>query len=353
MARDIHKAFGEIYSGAQKSAQTLGDAVIGDQLRDLQRQALSTQRKNNASAVPFCYRIDAVWIKDTFKIIEINPDNVGGVEDSFELRQLYRRYLPEENPPPLPAERIAMALKRLHPGEPGRIVYTDAECRMCAYRLSAILAKLGVAATPVHLNDLQDDDIKYTWIYRHLLYEDLFVHDFTGTVPTPTARAVEYFLNLAIDGDVAIYNPISDRLVFDKRFMAVDSLPFTISDEAKSSIKKWVAHTELISSTDARQLQLFPPEDKVIKMAKGMGGRGVYLPGMHFGDQNIGDNYWIKQDYLRQEQIEVESSGGWKPVYNLVHGIYVVNGDFAGDHLRVSSNPVVNVASGGGMIPAL
>jgi len=352
LVKDVTRAFQVLYPAVQSSEDRINEAVIGTNLLEQQKLVMKSAL-NDQSISPFCYRIDAIWTGNTFKIIEINPDNAGGLEDSFDLRHLYKTNSNKHSDVPIAASRLADTLLALHGPTPGRIVYTDSICQVMASRLARILNKLSVPAIPIHINDLREDWLDYKWIYRHFLYTDFFVHEAGDSLPAPTKEAVEHFLALSLKKSVAIYNPLSDRLLFDKRLLDPQFVSSYLPANLLADLNRWFAASEVIDSVQAIQLKSVLTSSKVVKWARGLGGKGVYLPGMNYSGEDLSNGEWITQDYYAPEKIPVLKNGNWDINMYLVHGLFVVNGEFAGNHLRVSTNPVVNVSSGGGMIPAL
>jgi hypothetical protein len=352
LVRDVHFTLTKLFKALPNSSTLVRDALIGSEMHDVQRLALTAQVTAPGN-FPFCYRIDALWTGETFKVIEINNDNAGGLEDSFDLRLIYQRHLSRRTVHPTPAIVLAKALKSMFGTTPGRIVYTDGICEVLAFRLASILSKLGVPCAPLHLNELSNDRHSGFWIYRHFLFEDLFVHDNSKPTPTPTLDAVEGFLKRVIDGKYVVYNALRDRLLFDKRLLAQKVLANYISKGDMNRFLQWVAPTQVIDTNIASKIGEPGFRNIVIKSARGMGGKQVYTPGKNFSHERIADGNWVEQTYVEPETIQILRDGGWRGDWNLVHGIFVIGGHYAGNHIRVASGDIINVSGGGGMIPNL
>lgn len=348
LTADVHPSLTDLLHRLQSDKLAIAAACIGDNFIDLQKSSMQSPRGPSRN-FPFCYRVDAVWDGKRFRILEVNTDNVGGIEDSFSLRCLYRSMSDPYAVPRLPACTLASRLKQLHPKGAGRIVYTDGVCEVAANRLVWILNALGTACCSTHINDLASDPINYSWIYRDFMFEDLFIPVRNDPVLPPDAESVKYFLSLCRDGRVPVYNTMASCLISDKRWLCQENLKGKISS---SSIKRFLKHVMLTKPFDKSAVT---PDGKVregivVKPGGGSGGNGIRMPG-DLCSKNLVDH--VMQDFIKPEQCFLMFPGGWKRQVNVIHGLYIVDGVFAGDHIRASPSLVVNVASGGAMIPAL
>lgn len=331
----------------RKDEDYLHEAAIGSRMKSEQ---VSLFRSQGTMEMPFLMRVDCLWDGERFWICEVNCDAVGGIEDAYFLHKVYSEHVElgdVKRRTPLAGIQLANYLIDYYGrNSKGIVVYTDAICRNAGGRLAHLLALQGLNVENVHLNDLEENMDGVRWIWRHLLLTDLFENESSGLVPAPRDQEVQYFLSCCGRKDIDVLSPISDRLLFDKRFLCKEVASKYVSEEVWNSFAKWVPESHLICDNDMGHDGIVP-DGWVFKPARGFGGTGI-----RFAKDSVPRNEeakrdtWIRQKLINCERIDVFSGQKNTESYYSVHGAHILAGEFIGDHLRVGPTKLARGSSG-------
>lgn len=183
---------------------------------------------------------------------------------------------------------------------------------------------------------------------------------------------VQQFLRGIRYGEVVTVNPIRSRLAGDKGLMemltssAFDRFFTATENQAKARLLPWTRKLfERNTDYHGRQIDLVQfiakrPEKFVLKPGSGFGGQDVILgPFCDIQDWQARLEEFLNQGGVVQEYVPVKKhptplTEGTSVVTQegyLTLGAFAIRGEYAGCIGRVSQDPVVNVARGGGIVP--
>jgi uncharacterized circularly permuted ATP-grasp superfamily protein len=182
------------------------------------------------------------------------------------------------------------------------------------------------------------------------------------------------FLRALRHGDVVVVNPLRSRLAGNKGVLeiltsqAFERFFTPAENQAKLRLLPW---SRLLQErrTDylGREIDLLPfiasrPEKFVLKPGGAFGGQGVVLGPFCDKQQWVArldeavNQQGVVQEYVPAYQHVTMLTEGAEIVEQkkyLTLGAFAIRGEYAGCIGRVSEDPVVNVARGGGIIPVL
>jgi len=116
-------------------------------------------------------------------------------------------------------------------------------------------------------------------------------------------------------------------------------------------LSKWVLPSEVM--TQQQMAQQMGLNTHVLKATRSFSGQHVLTHDRPTLEVSGGKKVWLRQQYVEAESVTTYRFGqttqevlATQP--RAVHGIYVFNGAFVGDHLRFSESSVVNARGGHG-----
>lgn len=390
----IAKQLGKIYEKlGRRLESTLGiNAKLLKHLSADQQSVLATAPTTAGWATTL--RADFLYESDALKIVEVNTDNVAGVED---LILQYWHYLEKAPKTVLPVirrseERIANTLiswiahhyslftKRAVSDKPPQIaiVFADRDESMFFAR---VLEHLLVKHTSWNVLTCRPENLvrdngelairlprgetfKADLILRHYLFFEMF--------NTNTGQLLPEFAEiLAAEAEhrALFLNPTSERRIFSKALMTElwdlkNKKDSFLDSEERAFIDDYLVPTE------NAQYSKDDPIGYITKPADSYGGNGIRIRYSEdssgiLGDPRFSDYPWVRQPALRAECFE-----RWTRVHPLgsdaslairvpvftVHGLLIHKLDqhqLTGVMTRVGPDPIVNWSRGAAVLPAL
>ena len=339
-------------------------------------------------------------------IVEVNTDNVGGIEDLIIMTGYFlnaevnatRRSLLKRSWSALINTYLAWLDKHFdHSADfvgddknfPGSIhdatIALVAEDRGSSFALTRVLAALlrsnglrVVCCRPEHLtfandilsvpNELGRGRIPVHVVLKDWLWEEMFDGS-VGTMQCWRKSHFEPILNAVERRKVLLLNPATERILFSKGLLAeltnASSEFFDLDQEDRSYIEKYILPTELLKAL---------PEDigseQVIKPVSCSGGKGVIIGSTTTPDKTdpglsgaLKQSLWVRQPRIRPEMIttlyqrDLTDRAVKTDLYS-VHGIIVYSAPglrraLAGVMTRVGPEPVVNFSRGAQIVPGI
>ncbi|MDX1612434.1 MAG: circularly permuted type 2 ATP-grasp protein, partial [Candidatus Thermoplasmatota archaeon] len=189
-------------------------------------------------------------------------------------------------------------------------------------------------------------------------------------VQEPDAQAL---LTAYEAGTVCMVNSPRSPIVGNKKIMAViqePSILSRLSPAQRAAVKRFLPWTAILREgkttiqgykVDLGEFVRHNKDKLVLKPAQSYGGKDVYLgqdteeeAWQRLVDENIGDNTWVVQEMVKipKELFPViEEDEVTMRLLNVNINPFVFGGTFAGAYTRISRSNVINVASGGGIVP--
>jgi len=187
-------------------------------------------------------------------------------------------------------------------------------------------------------------------------------------------REMKEFLAAMRDRAMCTVNPFRALIGSHKEIMALmtnEDMHYLYNEEEREYIKKYVPWTRKLDETITLSPEgvdismheyLLKNKDKVVlKPTGGAGGQDVYVGKITdyakweaVVDHCMGCSWWIAQEVMEIPEYEfpiLKDGKVIKEKRNLNINPYIFNGKYAGMLGRISSSKVVNVSSGGGIIP--
>jgi glutathionylspermidine synthase len=371
------------------AAETLPSDWPLDHFQQTERDILNEWGRPSCWATTL--RADVVFDdNDRAQVVEVNTDNVGGLEDLLMMIGFHARH--EDDPDR--RKLLFRSLERLtatydewltshyrhfqskidkRPSDLRdagiAIVAEDRESSSALTRvLAAHLRARGFNATacrPEHLtigpggessliDELGSGTKPVHVILRDLLWEELFDDENERRVPKPHLHSL---LDQGREGQVLFLNPLTERLLFSKAVLAELCTKkhglFETNDLEDEFLSRYVAPTEFYDASS-----------HVLKPASAYGGQGVMIvEGRRPSNGRARTMPWVRQARLNAETVNTL----YRPRSELtptrrdlfaVHGLIIYGapgGDakFAGVMTRVGPDPVVNFSKGAQIVPGV
>lgn len=335
-------------------------------------------------------RFDGFLQGGDLKFLEFNCDSPGGpgygdviaeafrghLLDSGRLGTWYRVTEQRRVPP------LARTLKRCydawrkgrdHPEDPFVVLadWRDVDSRPDIEITTRRFGDLGLEAAMADPRDLTLDgdrlmleDRQVDVIYKRVIVEEL--------VREPAARdLVEAYKA----GAVCMVNAPRSCIVGNKKILALLHRPGIqreLTPEQRVAVDRFVPWTKILQPGKTRvegytvHLRDFVLDNKnrlVLKAAQGYGGRQVHLgfetseeEWGHLVDSHIEDGTWVVQELvdIPKELYPVVDDGQvYMKLLNVNINPFVFGGEYAGAYTRVSTESVINVSHGGGIVPTM
>jgi uncharacterized circularly permuted ATP-grasp superfamily protein len=213
------------------------------------------------------------------------------------------------------------------------------------------------------------DGVPVDVVYRRALVEDVL-----DPHASPGAAAL---IASVREGAVAMLNPFPARVANNKKLLALLGAPqfahLLADDEERRIVADCIPWTRILATGgtslpdgSAGDLPAFVSahrEDLVLKPASDYGGHNVHL-GLHTDQQSwdalvfahAGTGDWIVQRYLDVPRGRFPAIEDGRLVVRDRHfniNPFAIGGRYAGMITRISTEPVINVSAGGGLLPCV
>jgi glutathionylspermidine synthase len=206
-------------------------------------------------------------------------------------------------------------------------------------------------------------------VYRRALVEDVL-----DPYASPGAAAL---IAAVREGAVAMFNPFPARVANNKKLLALVGAPafahLLADDEERRVVRECIPWTRVLatggtslpdgSAGDLPSYVSAHREQLVLKPASDYGGHNVYLgtttpqatwDALVFAHAGTSD--WIVQEYLEVPTGRFPAIEDGRLVVRERHfniNPFAIGGRFAGMITRISTEPVINVSAGGGLLPCV
>lgn len=239
------------------------------------------------------------------------------------------------------------------------------------------LEAAGFDATHATLDELRRIDGRLSVHGRpvDIVYRRALVEDVLDPYASPGAAAL---IAAVREGTVAMFNPFPARVANNKKLLALIGAPefahLLVDDEERRIVSETIPWTRILahggtslpdgSAGDLATYVRDHRDDLVLKPASDYGGHNVHLGRLTLPDiwealvdAHAGTGEWIVQLYLdvptgRFPAIDDE---GHLVVHERHFNInpFAIGGQYAGMITRISTEPVINVSAGGGLLPCV
>jgi glutathionylspermidine synthase len=331
-------------------------------------------------------RLDILFDGKNIKFVEFNTDNPGGrgwtdtYEDLYKESSLYKDLISEFA---VPTDRnivkgefdaILSCFKEMNISDPPRLAlveFSSSGVRGDVEIIRDYFIEHGVEANIIDGRDfeyrngkLYSNGVNFNMLHRGLRAEFFLrypreLKDFHKGVQNRAACMVNSFR--AVLGSEKsmlsfISNPMNHHYFTEEQIKVIKKhIPWTRKFDETITMSKEGEEVTLKSYMMSRKNEL------VVKPATGAGGYGVMvgkttdqLKWNEIVEGYSGDPGWIVQEYAEIPQIKLPVIKNNKVVFEskfLNISPYVFNGKYVGALGRVSAKDVINVSSGGGIIP--
>ena len=333
-------------------------------------------------------RLDVIFDGKTLKFIEFNTDNPGGrgwtdtIEDIFAESSLYQDLISNTGYVPgsrridqLQFEALMACFNEWSGGaEKPRLAiasYAGIGSRGDDEIVRDYFIEKGVEA---NLIDPRDFELSGGRLRSNGVTFNLLLRGMTSRFFLKYPRELREFVRGVNAGAVCTVNSFRGTLGSEKSILSFLSNPLNhhyFTPEEARAIKDHIPWTRKFDETvtlspdgDEVSIKAFMANNRerlVIKPTTGAGGYGVMvgkttdpLVWLDTIDDHIGSPYWIVQDYVEIPTVKLPIIKANKVVVEsryLNLSPYVFGGRYAGMLGRVSSQDVINVSAGGGVIP--
>ncbi|MCW2949665.1 MAG: hypothetical protein JWN41_678 [Thermoleophilia bacterium] len=206
--------------------------------------------------------------------------------------------------------------------------------------------------------------------YRRALVEDVL-----DPYASPGAAAL---IAAVREGAVAMFNPFPARVANNKKLLALIGAPefahLLLDDEEREIVATTIPWTRVLahggtslpdgSAGDLSSFVRGHRDELVLKPASDYGGHNVHLGRLTFPDvwealvdAHAGTGEWIVQQYLEVPKgtFPAIDAEGRLVVHERHFNInpFAIGGHYAGMITRISTEPVINVSAGGGLLPCV
>lgn len=245
--------------------------------------------------------------------------------------------------------------------------------------ICAALEAAGFDATHASLDELilrdgrlgiDGDERPVDVVYRRALVEDVL-----DPHASPGAAALIAAIRA---GTVAMFNPFPARVANNKKLLALIGAPefahLLLDEEERAVVRDTMPWTRVLSTGgtslpdgnagDLPGYVIAHRDDLVLKPASDYGGHNVHL-GLHTAQSewdalvhaHAGTGEWIVQQYLEVPigRFPAIDDEGHLVVHERHFNInpFAIGGRYAGMITRISTEPVINVSAGGGLLPCV
>ncbi|MCW2923037.1 MAG: hypothetical protein JWM98_441 [Thermoleophilia bacterium] len=242
--------------------------------------------------------------------------------------------------------------------------------------ICAELERAGFDARSATLDELArvDGRLCVDGVAADVVYRRALVEDVLDPYASPGAAAL---IASVREGTVAMFNPFPARVANNKKLLALIGAPgfahLLLDDEERRVVAECIPWTRVLATGgsslpdgSAGDLPAFVEAERerlVLKPASDYGGHNVYL-GAHTDPEtwsalvqaHAGTSDWIVQEYLDVPTGHFPAIEDGRFIMRERHfniNPFAIGGRYAGMITRTSTEPVINVSAGGGLLPCV